>query len=58
MKLRAARETLKKTQSQVAQEAKVTKQAYQRYEYEKREPSVSIAKRIAKALNSTVEDLF
>ncbi len=48
--LRAAREALSKTQAQVALEASVTAIAYQRYEYDKREPSVRTAIRIAKAL--------
>jgi len=58
MELRAARERSGKTQMQVAKEAGVSEQAYQRYEYDKREPGVRTAIRIAKALNSTVEKLF
>lgn len=58
MELRAAREQSGKTQAQVAKEAGVSEQAYQRYEYDKREPGVRTAIRIAKALNSTAEDLF
>ena len=58
MELRAAREASGKTQAQVAKEIGVTELSYQRYEYGKREPGVRTAIRIAKVLNSTVEDLF
>ena len=58
MKLRAAREKSGKTQAQVAKEADIGERLYQDYEYDKREPGVRTAIRIAKALNSTVEDLF
>lgn len=58
MKLRAIREQSGKTQAQVAKEAKVAERLYQDYEYDKREPGVRTAIRIARALNSTVEDLF
>ena len=58
MELRAAREQSGKTQAQVAKEIGVSELSYQRYEYDKREPGVRTAIRIARALNSTVEDLF
>ena len=58
MQLRAARERSGKTQAQVANEVGVSELSYQRYEYDKREPGVRTAIRIAKALNSTVESLF
>lgn len=58
MKLRAAREKSGKTQAQVAKEADIGERLYQDYEYDKREPGVRTAIRIAKALNSTVENLF
>ena len=58
MELRAAREKSGKTQAQVAKEAGISEQAYQRYEYGKREPGVRTAIRIAHALKSTVEKLF
>ena len=58
MTLRATREQSGKTQAQVAKEAKVAERLYQDYEYDKREPGVRTAIRIARALNSTVEDLF
>ena len=58
MQLRAAREKSGKTQAQVAEEAAVTDRMYQDYEYNKSEPGVRTAIRIARALDSTVEDLF
>lgn len=58
MQLRAAREASGKTQAQVAQKARVAERRYQEYEYGKREPGVSKAIRIAKALGATVEELF
>ena len=58
MDLRAAREASGKTQAQVAAESKVAERLYQDYEYDKREPGVRTAIRIARALNSTVETLF
>lgn len=58
MKLRAAREQSGKTQAQVAKEVGMPEATYQRYEYDKREPRVRTAIRIAKVLNSTVEELF
>ena len=58
MELRAARERSGKTQAQVAKEVGISEQAYQRYEYGKRTPSVGTAILIARALNSTVEALF
>lgn len=58
IKLRAAREKLGKTQEQVAAESRVSERVYQSYEYDKSEPKVRTAIRIAKALNSSVEALF
>ncbi len=58
MELRAAREASGKTQAQVAKEIGVSELSYQRYEYDKREPGARTAIRIARALNSSVEDLF
>lgn len=58
MKLRAAREKSGKTQAQVAKEAGIPEAQYQRYEYDKNEPKVRTAIRIARAVDSTVEDLF
>ena len=58
MTLRAAREASGKTQAQVAKEADVAERMYQEYEYDKSEPGVRTAIRIAKAVNSSVEELF
>lgn len=58
MQLRAAREKSGKTQAQVAREANIAERLYQDYEYDKREPGVRTAIRIARALDSTVEALF
>lgn len=46
------------TQMQVAKEAQIAERLYQDYEYNKREPGVRTAIRIARVLNSTVEDIF
>lgn len=54
-KLRKAREKSGKTQVQVAREAGISGIAYQMYEYDKREPGVRTAIRIADALG--VQDL-
>ena len=58
MKLKAAREASGKTQAQVAKEIGITENAYQKYEYGKREPRARMAVRVARAVNSTVEELF
>lgn len=58
MKLKAAREQSGKTQAQVAKEANVSERIYQEYEYGKCKPGANTAIRIAKVLNSTVEELF
>ena len=58
MKLRAAREKSGKTQRQVAQESGITEVSYQRIEYGTQRPSLTTAILIARALDSTVEDLF
>ncbi|MBC3938550.1 XRE family transcriptional regulator [Anaerotruncus massiliensis (ex Liu et al. 2021)] len=58
MELRAAREASGKTQAQVARETGIPEQMYQRYEYDKCEPGVRTAIRIARVLGSTVETLF
>lgn len=52
------REQLNLSQKDIAAIIGVLPQAYQRYEYGTREPGVSTALRIAKALKCTVEDLF
>lgn len=58
MELRAAREASGKTQAQVAKEAQVAERLYQDYEYDKCEPGVRTANRIARAVNSTAEELW
>lgn len=58
MALRAAREACGKTQAQVAKQVGISEASYQNYEYDKREPGVRTAIRIARALDSTVEELF
>lgn len=58
MLLRAAREQSGKTQAQVAKEANVSERIYQEYEYDKSEPGVRTANRIARAVNSTAETLW
>jgi len=58
MKLRAAREQSGKTQAQVAKEASVAERQYQDYEYDKCEPGVRTAIRIARAVGSTTETLW
>ena len=58
MELRAAREASGKTQAQVAKEAMIAQRLYQDYEYDKREPGVRAANRIARAVNSTTVELW
>lgn len=58
MELRAAREASGKTQKQVAQETGITEVSYQRIEYGSQRPSLNTAILIARALGSTVENLF
>ena len=58
MELRAAREKSGKTQVQVAKETGIAERQYQDYEYAKREPGVRTAIRIARAVGSSVEELF
>ena len=58
IKLRTAREASGKTQARVAKEASINLQQYQHYEYGERIPRVDIANRIARAVNSTTENLW
>ena len=58
MKLKAAREQSGKTQAQVAKEVGIREQAYQKYEYDKSTPNVQMAIRIARAVGSSVEEIF
>ncbi len=56
--LRTAREAAGLTQAEAAKRAGVCEAQYQNYEYGKNEPKARTAVRIARALDSTVEDLF
>lgn len=59
LRLKAAREKSGKTQAQIAREAGVSEQMYQRYEYDQNEPGVRTAIRIADALDVTdLRELF
>lgn len=58
MELRAARGKSGKTQAQVAKEVGISEVSYQRIEYGTQTPSLANAIRIARTLNSTVEELF
>ena len=57
-KLKTTRQKQGLTQVQVAKKAEIATRRYQDYEAGEREPKASTAKLIAKALNSTVEELF
>lgn len=57
-KLKIKRKKTGLTQVEVAGKARITVNCYQRYESGERMPRADIAKLIAKALNSTVEELF
>lgn len=57
-KLKKLRQQANLTQKQLADVAGVTDTCYQRYEYGDTEPRVRTAIRIAKALNTTVEELW
>ena len=54
----AARKQSGKTQEQVAKEIGIAKTAYQRYEQGKVVPNVLMAIKIAKSLNTSVENLW
>ena len=57
-KIKEAREKSCLTQVEVAKQANITERSYQRIEKCLQDPKASTAKLIAKALNSTVEELF
>ena len=57
-KLKAKRQKEGLTQVEVAEKANINPLIYQRYESGERIPRVDTAKMIAKALNSTVDELF
>ena len=52
------REKAGKTQAQVAKEALVSTRGYQKYELDGAMPNIGTAIRIAKALHTTVEQLW
>ena len=54
----AARKKSGKTQAQVAKEIGIAETAYQRYEQGKVIPNVLMAIKIAKSLNTSVENLW
>ena len=56
--LKSRRIAINLTQKQVADLVDLAESAYQRYERGERTPNVFMAIRIAKALNTTVEELF
>lgn len=58
IKLQSKRKKMGLTQVEVAEKARVSGRAYQQYESGERVPRADTAKLIAKALNSTVEELF
>ena len=57
-KLKTTRQQQGLTQEQVAEKAKISLRQYQRDEGGRYSNSITTAKLIAKALNSTVEELF
>ena len=57
-KLKTTRQKQGLTQVQVAKQAQISTRRYQDYEAGKDSKSIDTAKLIAKALNSTVEELF
>lgn len=58
MGLRTARKQSGKTQARVAEESNIPENTYQSYEYEKREPGVRVAIRIADALGVESYEAF
>lgn len=57
-KLKKIREKMGFTQVQIAGKASITERGYQRYEAGERVPDAHTAQLIARALGSTVEELF
>ena len=56
--LKQRRQELKLTQKQVAERANLAESVYQRYERGDTMPLIGMAIRIAKALETTVEELY
>lgn len=57
-KLINRRKEFKKTQQQVADEVEITRAFYTNIEKGEKDPSLGVAERIARVLNSTVDELF
>ena len=57
-KLKTVREASGKTQAQLAKEVGITERGYQKFESRATHKAVQTAIRVARALNSTVEELF
>lgn len=57
-KLKIIRESKNLKQTEIAQKVGISVMSYFRYETGEREPKARIAIKIAKALDTTVEDLF
>ena len=57
-KLKEAREKRGFTQTELAESAGITVRSYQYYEAGEQKPSVDIAIKIARKLETTVEELF
>lgn len=57
-KLKEARKKADLTQVEVATKVGITERSYQRIEKGEQDPKTSVSKLIARALNSTVEELF
>lgn len=57
-RLKSAREQIGLTQVAVARKARISERQYIRIEQGERDPRATVAIRIARALDSTVEELF
>ena len=56
--IKAARRKLNQTQAEVSKKIGVATNAYQQYEYGNATPNAKLAIRIARALDTTVEELW
>ncbi|EME8160491.1 helix-turn-helix transcriptional regulator [Enterococcus faecium] len=57
-KFKTKREEKGLSQVEVAKQAKIDVRQYQRYEYDEREPQARLAIKLAKILDTTVEELY
>ena len=57
-RLAERRKELKLTQKQVALSCDISERQYIRYEVSNQEPTVTVALRLSRALDTTVEELF